>query len=262
MDSARSYGKALARICKTKDGWTYWHRIHDDYSFMIRGKIRNRRQHVANPLIEICLSPLPKESLVLKMDWQTFYKINQTLLRHEFWEDKEGYRIVKAGPNSFAIQRDGIEWYNKNPGDTFFTMLHFPRKFFEQYRETEVSMDFTNYFLVGPYNRLCLFEEDLFVWMGDKTDKRHGLYTEDYPPPEPLGQNTTFESAPIITDVKKELNGYAPCHPLCRVPFHMPDEVMYKEVKLGQTWFPDPPCKLKPSELEPPHKKLKASGLE
>ena len=254
MDSARSYGKALARICKTTDGWTYWNRIHDDYSFMIRGKIRNRRLHVANPLIEICLHPLPKESLVLKMDCLTFYKINQTLLRHQFQEDKEGYLIVKAEPNSFAIQRDGIEWYNKNPGDKFFTMLHFPRKFFDQYRETEVSMDFTNFFLVGPYNRLCLFEEDLFVWMGDKTDKRHVLYTEEYPPPEPLGQNTTFEPAPIITDVKKELSP-APCHPLCRVPFHMPYVAMHSNIKMAQQLFPDLLNEL-------PHKKLKASGLE
>ena len=235
FDEANLFGQMLARIIETEDGWTCWNTICEDFSFLIRGKIRNTRQHICNPLIEICLCSLPKDGLVLKMDWETFYKINLTLLRHQFQEDKEGYAIVKVNEDAFAIQRDGVDWYNKNKGDSYYTILHFQREFFDKYRETVVSMVPHAYPIPSPYNRLCLFEKNLFLCLADKTDKWHTTYTIENPPPEPVGQNTTFEEAPIITDAKKEL---LPWLPPSRV-------VSYLEAHPDDPW----------------NKRLKASGL-
>ena len=170
------------------EGWTYWKTLEDEYTFMIRGKVRNTRQDICNPMIEISVNnylPRSTNGDTLIMEYRTFLKINQDIIRHEFREENENRMIINLYPDSaFAVQHDGIDWFNRNPGDEGLSVLNFPRELIERCRECIVKIP-----TYEPYSKLCYWEKDeLFPLLADKAVRRHKWYTEQDPPP-PIGQS-------------------------------------------------------------------------
>ena len=178
---AEIFGKWLS--AQWTNGWTCWKKLEDEYEYVIRGKVRNTRQSIGNPLIELCVNQFPYKHGSLIMDYKTFKQMHQAIIRHEFSEDKENKRIIDLPQSgAFAYQaHGGIDWYNRNPGDTELTVLNFPQELVERMRECIVRIP-----AFKPYAQLCFWERDnLFPFIAAKA-ARHPWYSEAYPPP-PMG---------------------------------------------------------------------------
>ena len=178
---AEIFGKWLS--AQRDNGWTYWKKLEDEYFYEIRGKVRNTRQSIGNPLIEFSVNVFPSKGDTLIMDYSTFKQIHQAIIRHEFSEDKENKRIIDLPQSgAFAYQaHGGIDWYNRNPGDTEISVVNFPQELVEKMRECIVCVP-----AFKPYARLCFWErDDLFPFIAAKAE-RHPWFSEENPPP-PIG---------------------------------------------------------------------------
>ena len=183
---AEKFGEYLGKTIHM-EVWGFWKALEDEYTYMIRGKVRNTRQNICNPMIELSVNNyLPRLSKgdTLIMEYTTFLKMNQAIIRHEFREENENQMVVNLHPDSaFAVQHDGIDWFNRNPGDEGLSVLNFPRELIERCRECIVKIP-----TYEPYSKLCYWERDeLFPLLADKAIG-HKWYTEADPPP-PIGQS-------------------------------------------------------------------------